>query len=228
MRAEITGEKFGRLTAIKPVGKDSRNNMLWLCKCDCGGECVRAVAELRKRDNHSCGCLGKEHLKAMSKNNITHGMSGSRLLGCYKGMMSRCYRKKDASYQYYGGRGIGVCDKWHDFDEFEKWALESGFTVGLTLDRIDTTKDYSPENCRWATKKEQANNKRNTHFLTYNGETHTISEWSEISGINRSTLNNRLWRGWSAEKIFTAPVTHGNQYTFYNAVKRGDKQCHAL
>lgn len=139
----------------------------------------------------------------------------------YRCMMSRCYRENDCSYKYYGGRGIKVCDEWHDIANFEKWADET-YIPNTTLDRINSDSGYSPANCRWATKSEQANNKSNTHLLTLNGETHTVSEWSKITGINRSTLNNRMWRGWSDEDVLTAPVTHGNQYTFINAVKRGD------
>lgn len=141
----------------------------------------------------------------------------------YRGMFSRCYREKDASYKRYGGRGIKVCEEWHDIRNFEKWVEQSNYEVGLTIDRIDTGKDYSPNNCRWADKLTQANNKTNTHHLTYNGETHTITEWAKITGINRSTLNNRMCRGWSAEDILTAPVTHGNQYTFYKAKENGER-----
>lgn len=139
----------------------------------------------------------------------------------YRSMMSRCYNKNSANYKYYGGKGIGVCDEWHNFDNFDRWASET-FVNGCTLDRIDNAKDYSPSNCRWSTKSVQANNKTNTYRLTFNGETHTITEWSEITGINRSTLNNRHNRGWSIEKMLTMPVTHGNQYTFKNAVERGE------
>lgn len=121
----------------------------------------------------------------------------------YKSMLDRCYRKKARNYYMYGGRGIKVCDEWHNIENFEKWAEQSGYREGLTLDRIDVNGDYSPDNCRWASRYEQANNRRNTVLVRYNGETHSISEWAEITGINRSTLNNRYWRGWSVEKMFT-------------------------
>lgn len=118
----------------------------------------------------------------------------------YKAMMERCYREKTWNYSDYGGRGISVCTEWHNIENFEKWVMESGYSEGMTLDRIDPNGNYCPENCRWATKKEQANNRRNTVYLEYNGEKHTITEWAELYGINRSTLNNRLWRGYSIEK----------------------------
>ena len=120
----------------------------------------------------------------------------------YKGMMDRCYNKNVSNYHLYGGRGITVCDEWKNIEEFEKWLKGTDYRKGLTLERIDVNGNYSPQNCRWATKKEQANNRRNTKYLTYNGMTHTISEWADITGINRSTLNNRVYRGWDVNKIF--------------------------
>lgn len=123
--------------------------------------------------------------------------------GSYHSMMDRCYRKKAANYSLYGGRGIKVCDEWHNVKLFGEWAECNGYMPGLSLDRIDANKDYSPDNCRWVTAYEQANNRRNTLYLTRNGETHTISEWSKITGIKRSTINNRVCRGWTDERALT-------------------------
>ena len=120
----------------------------------------------------------------------------------YRCMMSRCYREKDASYKSYGGRGIKVCKEWHDIQIFEKWVDNNPFTKGMTLDRIDSDADYCPSNCRWATKYEQANNRRNTIVVEYNGESHSLSEWAEIKGINKSTLKNRYWRGDRGSRLF--------------------------
>ena len=120
--------------------------------------------------------------------------------GSYHSMMDRCYRKTAKNYPFYGGRGIEVCPEWHNIENFEKWAMQSGFQKGMSLDRINVNGDYSPDNCKWATPAEQANNRRNTIYLEYNGEKHTISEWAEKLGINRSTLNNRICRGWTVEK----------------------------
>jgi hypothetical protein len=120
----------------------------------------------------------------------------------YKAMMDRCYRENASNYANYGGRGIEVCEEWHDIEKFEKWVEESNYEKGLTIDRIDVDGNYEPSNCRWATKKEQDNNRRNTVYVEYNGECHTISEWAEITGVNRSTLNNRYYRGIRGEKLF--------------------------
>lgn len=115
--------------------------------------------------------------------------------GSYKGMIERCYRKKAHNYPFYGGRGIVVCEEWKDIEKFENWVNISGYKKGLSLDRIDVNGNYEPDNCRWATPEEQANNRRNTLYVEINGETHTISEWSKITGIKRSTINNRYCRG---------------------------------
>lgn len=130
----------------------------------------------------------------------------------YKSMMDRCYRENANNYSNYGGRGITVCKEWHDISVFEQWALSSGYINGLTLERINVNGNYEPSNCCWATKKAQANNRRNTVFIEYNGEIHTISEWAEIRGINRSTLNNRYIRGCEGDKLFAKEdlrICHG-------------------
>ena len=110
-------------------------------------------------------------------------------------MMTRCYNKNAANYYLYGGRGIKVCDEWKDPEKFEKWAIENGFKKGLSIDRIDVDGDYEPSNCRWATRKEQANNRRDTIYVTIDGITKTLSWWAEFSGINRTTIGRRYQQG---------------------------------
>ena len=101
----------------------------------------------------------------------------------WRSMMSRCSNPKAANYEYYGAIGITDCDAWRNADIFGEWAKNSGWFLGATLERIDNSKGYSPENCRWATKKEQACNRKSTRFITHNGETHNITEWAEILGV---------------------------------------------
>lgn len=119
----------------------------------------------------------------------------------YRCMMSRCYRKKDASYKSYGGRGIKVCEEWRNIENFEAWERENPYFEGATIDRIDTNGDYEPSNCKWSTKREQSMNRRNSIIIEYNGERHNIQEWAEITGINQSTLKNRYWRGDRGERL---------------------------
>lgn len=202
---DISGQRFGMLTAIKMVGKNERNNALWLCMCDCGGECVRATVELRKRDNHSCGCMAKEHLRKMSDKNITHEMTGSRIYGCYKGMMSRCYRPNDIHFPAYGGRGIIVCDEWKNNSKaFIDWALTNGYSDDLTIERIDVNGNYEPSNCKWIPMSEQYDNKQKNIMIEWNGEKHCAAYWSRVTGINANTIRWRYKHGWDVERIFGA------------------------
>ena len=128
----------------------------------------------------------------------------------YRGMMSRCYRENDVSFKYYGGRGIKVCDEWHNIQNFERWEQDNPYFDGATIDRIDTNCDYSPANCKWATMFEQTKNRRNSILITHNGETHNITEWASMLGINRSTLNNRIFRGMPVEKALKAVSYRGS------------------
>ena len=113
----------------------------------------------------------------------------------YRSMMDRCKNLNARNYPLYGGRGITVCKEWDDIEKFEQWVKESNYEVGLTLERKDVNGNYEPTNCEWVNRKRQANNRRNTVYVTIDGVTKTISEWAEFSGINRSTLNNRYSQG---------------------------------
>lgn len=196
---DLTGKKFNRLTAVEVVGKDKHGNMLWLCKCDCGNATIIPTNKLTSNKTKSCGCLKKETAKPPVI--VKHGMSYSRLYQVWKDMKGRCYRPTSTRYYTHGARGVKVCAEWQTFEPFYKWALSNGYQENLTLDRINNDGNYEPSNCRWATMKTQANNRRTNHFLTYKGETHTLKEWAEIIGINYNTLVGRINRlGWSIEK----------------------------
>ena len=130
--------------------------------------------------------------------------------GTYRGMIDRCENPNSKNYRLYGGRGIKICDKWHDIKEFEKWVESSDFKKGLSIDRIDVDGNYEPNNCRWATVKEQANNRRETIKITVNGSTKTISEWSEITGLSTTTIRKRYHKGLSGEEILRGGYNIGD------------------
>lgn len=134
-----------------------------------------------------------------------HGGYGSRLYEVWRTMKKRCNNPKNSQYHLYGGRGITVCEEWQKFEPFYEWAMSNGYRDDLTIDRIDSNGNYEPLNCRWATWKEQQNNRRNNHLITYNGETKTLKQWSEKIGISWFTLYERLKRGWSVEKVLSTP-----------------------
>lgn len=136
-----------------------------------------------------------------------HGCTKTRLFKIWSSMQERCYRPKHKHFKDYGGRGITVCDEWKaNFLAFKEWAETNGYTDKLTLDRKDVEGNYTPENCRWATMKEQQNNRRNNHYVELNGISHTITEWSEILGIKKTTIKERLKCGWTDEEALTKPV----------------------
>ena len=121
-------------------------------------------------------------------------------------MHGSCKHKSYQSYKYYGGRGICVCDDWKDYLKFKEWALSHGYEDGLSLDRIDNNSQYCPENCRFVTMKQQANNRKTNVFFELNGVVHTLAEWSDITGIKYQTLFSRIKRGWSFEDAINKPV----------------------
>ena len=136
-----------------------------------------------------------------------HGMYGTRLNHIWANMRTRCNCKTNKDYPDYGGRGIKVCEEWSEFINFHEWAMKNGYEDNLSLDRIDVNGNYEPSNCRWTTYKEQANNTSRSVRISYKGNTHTISEWADIVGINASCLRQRIIiRKWPIEKAFTTPV----------------------
>ena len=195
---DLTGEKFGRLTAIRRVENAKNGQTRFLCRCDCGNYRTVVAVQLRSGQTQSCGCMRKDLL-------TTHNATNTRLYSVWWGIKSRCYSPKCRGYENYGGRGITICDEWlgkDGFQHFRDWAYANGYDENAprgecTIDRIDNDKGYSPDNCRWVDMKFQGNHRRNNREITYNGETHTASEWAKKIGISVETIFSRLDRNWS-------------------------------
>lgn len=213
MVIDLTGQRFGRLEVVSQWDNEKRG-AYWLCVCDCGRTTIIRGRSLRSGHTRSCGCIHDELSSLRTiKRNTTHGESDTRLYGIWSDMRKRCENSKHIAFVRYGGRGISVCEEWYDYENFADWAKENGYTDNLTLDRIENDEGYSPTNCRWTTRSVQARNKSNNVVYTYEGKSLTIPEWSELTGINTSTLYSRLTRyGWSVEKALTTPSRRLKSY----------------
>jgi len=189
---DLTGKRFGRLTVLE-LEEIINGKPKWKCRCDCGNEVIIDGSRMKSGTTKSCGCLAKE---IKSERSVTHGKSKTNLYRIYNHMKGRCYNPTDSAYENYGGRGIRMCQEWlDDFMNFYNWSMNNGYKKGLTIDRIDNDGDYEPSNCRWADNITQCNNRRSNRKLTVNSETHTIAEWSRITGVGSSTIINRLNNG---------------------------------
>lgn len=205
---DLTGQKFGRLSVIDRAPNHGRRTM-WNCVCDCGNRIVVRSENLRSGNSKSCGCLSRDNHPRTA-----NGLGKTRLANVFNGVKQRCYNNNSKEYYLYGARGITVCDEWiNDSNNFYSWALNNGFKEDATqaecsLDRIDVNGNYCPENCRWVDSYVQANNTRRNIYYEYNGERHTLTEWSRIVGIKSSTLYNRINKlGWSLEEALTLPTS---------------------
>lgn len=193
----ITGERFGRLVVIKREGSNSEWETMWLCQCDCGATKIIRGKCLRRGTTQSCGCLQLEGSRN-SKHNIVHGGTGSPEFVSWQSMRNRCNNPNDKDYPHYGGRGISICKRWNE--SFSAFLADMGTrpTPKHSIDRWpDNNGNYEPGNCRWATVKQQANNRRSNRWLVHNGKTMTLTQWSEATGILKTTIRERLRRGWS-------------------------------
>lgn len=198
-----SGDRYGRLTAISLAGRGPSGRQIWKFKCDCGKEVEVLAKQVRNGHNSSCGCYRRECLVERSKANATHGMTNSPEYHCWLAMRKRCGDPEHKSYARYGGRGISVCERWQD--SFENFYADMGPRPSLqhTIERNDNDAYYNPQNCRWATKKEQARNRRSTVNLSVNGETICLTEAAERLGLRVDTVWRRLNKhGWTVEQLF--------------------------
>lgn len=199
---DLSGQRFGRLIVLNLATKKPR--VYWRCLCDCGTEITVQAYGLKGAHHRSCGCLRKEATRARS---LTHGRSKTRTFKLWALMIQRCSDRNFHGWSKYGKRGISVCERWQTFSNFLTDMGE--WPTGLSLDRIDVNGPYSPENCRWATAEQQANNRRTSRFIEFAGQRMTVSQWSRERKIPLSTLKNRLgilgWPVWKALGFTSEP-----------------------
>lgn len=192
-----------RLTFIKEVNRYGKyKTRRGLYKCSCGNEKEISISHVKSGHTKSCGCYARE---ININRYLKHGMKKSSEWSIWSGIKKRCYNKKSKSYKHYGGRGICMCDDWKN--SFENFYNDMGPRPSKkhSINRINNDKNYNKENCKWATQKEQCNNKRGNRLFEYNGEKFTASQWSEKIGISKDLIYGRFKRGWPIEHILTKP-----------------------
>lgn len=194
----LIGQKFGRLTVLGLSEKKSGRKSYWVCECECGNKKLVRSDCLKRGQVQSCGCM-KEEQDKVNLGRTIHGDTPKgkqkRLWQTWQGMKQRTSNPNNKAYARYGGRGITVCDEWREsYVAFRDWSLSNGYADNLTIERIDNNGNYEPTNCRWATFKEQCNNRRTNVMIEWNGKTQNIQQWSDETGIPYNVLHDRFHR----------------------------------
>lgn len=195
---DITGERFGKLTAVRRFFDSGKGKWRWECLCDCGNVSNTSYYRLANGLVKSCGRC--KRIGGTNRN--------TRLDTIYYNIVGRCSKPQNPSYKNYGGRGIKICKEWSGKggrERFIEWAIASGYEESLTIDRIDNSKGYSPDNCRWVSIKEQNRNKRGNVYVTIDGVTKVLQDWADIYGIKFGTARYRIKHGWSPVEALTSP-----------------------
>jgi hypothetical protein len=201
---DLTGQKFTRLTVLG-LHETRAKKSYWHCVCECGNNLITRSDALTSGRARSCGCLHKESASNVCKaRNTTHGKSRSRTYNIWCGIITRCTNQNTRYFKHYGGRGISICERWLTFENFLSDMGEC--PSGLSIDRINVNGNYEPSNCRWADTKTQQRNTRKNRLLTHNNQTHCVSEWAEICGINQRVIKDRIRLGWDAKTALETPV----------------------
>lgn len=200
-RLDICGKRFGRLVALHDVGRIKKNR-IWMFLCDCGNHTIAPASAVSSGNTSSCGCLKKESAK---RKFTKHGAKANRKptpeYVSWSLMKDRCSNPKNASYSYYGGRGISVCERWKNFQLFLDDMGER--PPATTLDRIDPNGNYEPNNCRWATRKEQARNRSFCKTVEWEGQQRLLWQLAEEHEIDLNIVHQRLHRGWDLGRAIT-------------------------
>ena len=206
MTNDLIGHRFGRLTVLQRAFSKPNKGIFWLCRCDCDSEATVLGSKLLNGHTRSCGCLRRNMM-------TTHGHSGngknrkrSPTYQSWQNMISRCTQPSNPAFEHYKKRKITVCDQWRDFKYFLADMGER--PEGMTLDRIDNNGNYEPKNCRWATKREQANNRITNNVFLYSGKEYTLADLARTTGTSKDTLRVRLVRpgGWTVKDAVETPT----------------------
>lgn len=205
---DLTGRKFGRLSVTAYAGKRGHNHA-WLCTCDCGASITALGSNLTRANTSSCGCL---HREVTGNAHRTHGRTRTTEYNIHQSMLARCYDTGAISYPNYGGRGITVCERWRRGDDvrsgFECFLADMGDRPSRrhSVERSRNDGSYEPENCYWATKKEQSRNTRRNRRVVFRGKEMILEDAVRLSGLKHSTVTMRLHYGWSADEALTIPL----------------------
>lgn len=201
-KKDYKGQRFGRLIVVREAPKRGRQSC-WYCQCDCGMIVVVRSNNLKSGNSTSCGCFRDEILP----HNKTHGMTRTPLYAVWRQMIQRCINPKAKGFNRYGARGITVCQRWRNFQNFYE-DMGDRFN-GATIERINTNGNYEPENCRWATMIDQARNKTSNRLITLWGKTQSLAAWTDELDMNYQLVHRRLRNGWSEQDALTiAPRQH--------------------
>jgi hypothetical protein len=199
-----TGLRFGKLTVVSFSHKRNGKQYFWTCRCDCGREKVVNISALVQGDTASCGCFEQASRYGRRRK---HGMYGTSEYIIWRGILARCLNVNDPAYHNYGGRGITVCKRWRSFANFLA-DMGKRPSRGHSIDRKNNNGNYSPRNCRWATRTEQARNSRRCRTVTHDGRTLSIAEWAELVGLHPATLLHRVNIGWPFHKALSHPLRY--------------------
>lgn len=206
---DLTGKRFERLRVIGLSAKKSGRKSYWVCKCDCGNKKLVRSDSLKDDSIKSCGCLKKEQDEINLTKHHRHMEAGTPLYTRWQGIKARCYYKDSHCYEFYGGRGIRVCEEWkNSYEAFAEWARNNGYSKELTIERIDVNGDYCPENCTWVTQQEQNNNRRSNVWIEWRGMRKNIQQWSECLNFDYGTLHSRYYRNGLRPPELFKPLEH--------------------